>query len=509
MSKPLKIKKYVCKVLKIEFVVFFGNNFSSYAQSKRMDRIKAILEKFSTPEDVYRREVKVGECRCVLLFKGTITDALYIGELVRTLEHVTERHITLEKLIKNHVFIPESDIVDDDIDNAVQVILSGNVIVVLDGVEKMLSINAKSFSARAVSEPPTSTVTFGPREGFVEEMKTNLNLLQRRIKSPHLAIEKMSIGRISNTQVSVIYLSNVAEPKIVKRIKERLSKIDIDVVIDANTLLPYLEEKPLSIFMQAGLSEKPDIIQAKISEGRVAIMVDGSPLVITLPFILIEDFQNSEDYYSRSSISAFLRFIRIMALTFGLLLPGLYVAMQNYHFNALPLKFMVTVMTSVNGIPFVPLTEILFVLLLFDIIRESSVRMPRAVGMAMSIVGGLVLGDTAVKAGIISSPAVMIMALSSIAIYTVPNQVNSLGLLRMLFVLLGGLGGLYFIAIGHIILIAYLSNINSYGTPYLSPISPLMVGDLKDTVFMETKLKMGKRPRSIPNINPTRHGENS
>jgi spore germination protein KA len=338
-------------------------------------------------------------------------------------------------------------------------------------------------------------------------MKTNLSLLHRKLKTPALAIEKMKIGRQSSTTVALCYISTIAQPKLVNQIREKLKKIDIDAIIDTHYLQPFLEAHPYSMFHQTGMSEKPDVVAAKMLEGRVAVIVDGSPLVLTAPFIMIEDFQSSNDYYKRSPFVSVLRILRFAAILIAVLLPGLYVALQVYHFNVIPVRFLITLMNALKGIPLTALPEVLFVLLLFEVIREASVRMPSAVGMAMSIVGALVLGETAVSAGMISSPSVMIIAISSIAVYTVPNQVGTISLLRVFFTILGGIAGLYGLIIGTLFIATTLVNMDSFGTPYLAPISPLIFEDLKDSIYMQSQLSRTDRPRSIPNINKTRKGQ--
>ncbi|MDR0426043.1 MAG: spore germination protein [Clostridiales bacterium] len=474
-----------------------------------MKRAEEIVKKFADRACVTERELKIGKKSVRVLFKSAVADARLVGDLVRSLERYEERELHMEGLMRNAVYVAESAIIKPGkraADEAVSAIVSGDAVVIAEGIPEFLEVSTRDYVTRSITEPPTSTVTFGPREGFIEDLRTNLNLISRRLKSPALAVKRTKIGRISNTEVAVVYLDNVAAPEVYQSVLDRLEKIDIDSVVDCHTIMPYLEENPLSMFAQVGVSEKPDVVEAKLSEGRVAIFVDGSPLIMTVPFILLEDYQNSEDYYERPTFSSFARKIRLIAVFLGIVLPGIYVAMQTFHFDIFPLRFMITVMTAVNGIPFSPLPEILFVILLFEVIKEASVRMPRAVGMAMSIVGGLVLGDTAVKAGIISSPAVMIMALSSIAIYTVPNQVGTLSLLRVMFTLLGGLGGLYFLSLSGLALLIYLCNINVYGASYLSPLTPLMPGDLKDAFYLDSAIRMKKRPKAIPNINRVRRG---
>jgi spore germination protein KA len=473
-----------------------------------MKRIQEITSVFATPDYLVNRKISVSGKQSALLYNPDMTDTLLISRLVVALEKCHEWKITAKKIANNVSSVAETSLTND-VEKARNSLLSGDAIVVVDGVDEIVVINLRKWDKRAIAEPPTATVMRGPREGFIEDVKTNLSLLERRLKSPAFAIEKLTVGRISNTTVAIVYLSNVVDKALVREVRARIKSIDVDAIIDSHYLQPYLEDRPFSLFHQTGVTEKPDIVASKLLEGRVAIIVDGSPMVITIPFMLIEDYQSSEDYYERASLSTFLRIIRVLALFFSILLPGLYVALEQYHYSVIPMRFLLTVMTAVNGIPLSPITEILFVILLFELIREASVRMPRAVGMAMSIVGALVLGDTAVKAGIISSPAVMITALSSIALYTAPNQEGTLTLLRVVFTLIGGLGGMYLLLVGILYLLLYLCSLNGFGVQYMAPFAPLIQQDLGDSVYRVSLLRMDKRPVSIKNINANRYGDNN
>lgn len=468
-----------------------------------MNRADDLLKDFATPEIMTRRDFYIGKKVGSIIFHPDLTDSEIIREVIRAAERCSEKDLTMKNLCDKIVYASEVTVMNVK-SKVIDRLLSGDCIMLLDKIDGYLVINARKWDKRAVSEPPTETVMRGPREGFIEDLKTNLSLLERKLKSPALAIEKLQIGRVSSTNVALIYVSTIADSSIVDKIRRKLNSIDIDAIVDSHYIQQFLEEHPQSIFNQTGVTEKPDIVAAKLLEGRVAIVVDGSPMVLTLPFILVEDFHSGEDYYDRSSFSSFLRVLRYIAIIVAVILPGFYVSMQIYHYNVIPIRFLITLMNAVKGIPLPPLAEIIFVLMLFEIIREASVRMPRAVGMAMSIVGALVLGDTAVKAGMISSPAVMITALSSIALYTVPNQVGTNGLLRLIFTLVGGLGGLYGIIIGAIFLIHYLASLDSYSTPYLAPFAPTVKPDLKDALLKSPLVKLNKRPISIPNINKTR-----
>ncbi len=475
-----------------------------------MNTADKILGKFATPESIVTRDLRFGNKTGKLLINPDLSDAEIIRTVVLTVTRASERRDVGDaefdlKRIKSEVLESETEILFEP-DECINRLLNGDMLVCMDGEDGALVINARSFGTRGIVEPPTETVMRGPREGFIEDLKTNLSLIERRLKTSDLAIEKMRIGRKSQTNVAVCYISSIANPNIVKRIKERLKQIDIDGIVDSYALVPYIEEKQMSLFTQTGYCEKPDIAAAKMLEGRVAIFVDGSPIALTLPYLLVEDFQSSEDYYVRSPFATFVRLMRYVGIFLALLIPALYVALQNFHYSLMPVRFTMTIMSSIKGLPVSPLTETLFVILLFEIIREASVRMPRAVGMAMSIVGALVLGETAVNAGVISSPAVMVTALSSIALFLVPDMISSTSILRLVYTLVGGLMGLFGLIICVLYTLHYICSLNGYGTPYLAPYTPLVFSDFKDSIERGPLRKMTLRPKAIPNINPKRMG---
>lgn len=463
-----------------------------------------ILSQFATKNNIANRDVKAGKKTYKLLFNTELTDSEIVRSVIKSLRSYSGRVDTIQELKDEVLYASEAEVISDEAE-AMESLLSGDLLLFSEG--EVLRINTRKYDKRSIEEPPTETVMRGPREGFIEDIKTNIGLLERRLRTPALGVEKYRIGRVSSTNVALVYISTIADPGLIDEVRKRLNKIDIDCLMDSHYLQPLLEDHPFSIFQQTGVSEKPDVVCAKLLEGRVAIIVDGSPMVITVPFMFIENLQSSEDYYERNVYSSFLRIMRLIALFFGAALPALFVAVQMFHQEVIPVRFLTTLMNAIEGIPLPPLPEILFVLLLFEIIREASVRMPRAVGMAMSIVGALVLGETAVNAGIISSPAVMVVALSSISLYTVPNEVGTMSLIRILFIIMGGLLGFFGITIAAMFFVHRMCSLDSFGVPYTAPFAPYVKNDLKDALTRAPIPSLKTRPQSIPNINSTRQGE--
>ncbi|MBR2323470.1 MAG: spore germination protein [Clostridia bacterium] len=374
----------------------------------------------------------------------------------------------------------------------------------LEGCEFYTLISTKKWAMRPVQEPPTSAVVKGPREGFVEDFLTNISMVKRRLKTPSLKFSMLKIGRLTNTSVAVVYLDGIADKKVVDSIKSKLSAIDIDGIIDSAYLREHLKGRQFSIFKQIGDTEKPDVLTAKLLEGRVGIIVEGSPIVLTLPYLLIEDLQSADDYYTIPFNATFIRTIRYISVMLGVFMPGFYVATQLFHLQFIPLRFTLTIASSVKGIPLSPNLEMLFTLFVFELLNEASIRMPKYVGMALSVVGALVLGETAVNAGLISMPTILIMALSGIAVYTVPDQRNTLSILRLFILLLSGAFGIIGLILGALVLAVYLTTLSNYDIPYLAPFAPFVKNDIKDGLLKSPAVITNQRPQSFNNKNKRR-----
>ncbi len=429
-----------------------------------------------------------------LYLKSIIDQQLFSSAIYFPLQ-MFDNKITIENL-QNDI-LKCVDIKEVTKKEIIKEILDGRVIIITNFSNKVLSIDLLKFPTRTPTEPPTSPVIQGPREGFVEDMQTNVTLLRRRLKTQDLVIDVLRVGSQTQTKVCVTYLKGIANKKIVKEIKDNISKIKIDGILDSYNILSFLEKKPGSLFKQIGNTEKPDIVVSKMLEGKVAIIVDNSPIVLTVPFVFIEDLQNSNDYYTNHHYSSFVRIIRLLGLLIALIAPGFYLALQLYHYNILPLNFLITIADTTQGLPFTPFLEILFIFLLFQILYEVSLRLPSYLGLATSVVGALILGDTGVKAGLISPPGVIIVALSKIALYTIPEQAPQITVLQLVFIILGGSLGLIGLISGLVYIINYLNNFDSYHTPYLAPYSPRIPQDLKDAIFMDPIYNKRQRPKSF------------
>lgn len=411
----------------------------------------------------------------------------------------------LKMALKSEVVSISSLIETSDKNEIIKNIYQGFAVIVFD--DEAVCCPLYGVSKRSIAEPPNSRVVKGPREGFVEDIYSNIGLIRKRLKTTNLKIIDMFVGKQTNTHISIFYLQDIAKPEIVKEVQKRIKMINIDAIIDSYYIESFLEGKNLKFFRRVGNTEKPDIFCAKILEGRVGILVDGSPVALTVPFMLLEDLQSAEDYYNIPAMATFARTMRIIGLIFAILIPGVYVALQSYNYRILPINFLITLLSSIEGLSIPPLVEILIVLFLFEVITEASLRMPNSLGMALSIIGALALGNTAVDAGIISPPSIVVVAISSVALYIIPDQISETRLLRVLFTAIGGIIGLYGILTAFILLTTYLCSISSFGVPYMAPFAPSIKVDRKDAFVKGSVQDMKSRPTLIADKNKTRQGD--
>lgn len=466
---------------------------------------QAIFDAFSGSSDILYLDFEIAGVSAALIFVDGLSDkVLFDRNIIEPLKRAESVSHPVIEFLNDNIFIADPIIVKENLEEACLAIADGDICLVMDGAEELYMLSMKMYKTRSITEPPVSTVLRGPREGFVEDMKTNMTMVRRRLRSPSLVFKNMKIGRYTETNVAICWIDGVADGAIVGEILSRLEKINIDGIIDSSYLARFLESGKYSIFSEVGICEKPDILAAKVLEGRVGIIVDGSPTVLTLPFIVFEHFQASEDYYTKSYRATFVRVIRMIALIIAVLLPGAYVALQEFQYQMLPLTMLNAIMNNIWGIPLTPVIEMLLLVLLFEILNETSVRMPRYVGTALSIVGAIVLGEAAVNAGLLSTPALLVTAVSTIGLYAVPDEVDSMSILRVLFILAAGVLGLFGLLMGVVVLIVYLCGINNYNASYLAPFAPLYTQDMKDAITIANLTDRTMRPKSIPTANRTR-----
>ena len=476
------------------------NNSSAAADVQA--KIQEIMRLLPAP-DILVYEFSAGDgTPCAAVYADGITDKELMGMLAA--RPLAERPAPCSREeAKRMLLFPELREADEA-SACSREILAGNPALVIGGVEGYIILGTKKVALRAVSEPQTSIAVKGPREGFIEDIKTNMGLIRRRLKTPDLMFVMLEAGRRSGTAVAIAYLKGIADERVVKKAEERIRAADIDGVPDSSYIAKFLAERPRSLFKQAGTTEKPDILCAKMLEGRIAVLVDGSPIVLTLPYLLAEDFQSAQDYFVSPYRATASRWLRMGAACTAVFLPAFYVAAELFRLRLLPFDLLMTVAGGVRSIPLSPGLELFFLLLVLEVLIEASVRMPKYVALALSVIGALVLGDTAVKAGLVSSPAIIIVALSGISAYTVPDLTGTLSLVRLAFIVAAGSIGTYGILLLAALLAYYLVTTDSYGVPLLAPFSPLIRSDLKDTLYKAELFSLWHRPRVLRGKNERR-----
>ncbi|MCL2678283.1 MAG: spore germination protein [Clostridiales bacterium] len=376
-------------------------------------------------------------------------------------------------------------------------VLSGVSALLLDGCRKYILFDVRQWQTRGIKEPETDVVVRGPREGFVETMKINMGMLRRKIKHSGLTFDPMQVGRYSVTDVCVVYLEGVARQEIVDEVKRRLSRIDIDGALESGYLEAFIEEAPLSVFPTVGHSEKPDVVAAKLLEGKVAVMIDGSPFVLTAPNFFAENFASAEDYYTRFHYHSLLRLIRWAAFLVSVLLPGFYVAVTTYHQEFIPPALLLVMAAAEENTPFSGGFSVLLMSLVYEILREAGVRLPRQIGQSVSIVGALIMGDAAVSANIISPAVLIIIGVTVVATF-VTSPLNELStLLRLVFLFAGWFMGGFGLLLAGMAVMLYLCSLRSFSVPYLAPLAPLRPGYLGDVFIRLPLWLLQKRPPYI------------
>lgn len=388
-------------------------------------------------------------------------------------------------------------------------IVTGNCLLLVEGLFIGLEMPAQGWDHRSPQEPTAEPVVRGPKEGFVETATLNLALVRSRLADPRLRVEAFTIGKRTNTRVYVVYLSGLALPEIVQEIRDRLKRIKIDSILESSYIKELIEDTPWTPFPLLRATERPDVIAGEILEGRVAIIVNGTPHALVAPHTFVSAMQAAEDYYERYLVSSAIRLIRWLFLFIALFGPSIYVAITTFHHEMVPTNLMLSIISNREGVPFPAILEALMLEVSFEALREAGIRLPKPVGQAVSIIGGLVIGDSAVRAGLVSPILVVVVAITGIASFLIPNFSTALSirLLRFPMILLAATFGFYGMAVGVFAMAAHLASLRSFGVPYTAPIMPLNTHDLEDIFIRAPRWAMRKRPKFMPKLDSVREVE--
>ncbi len=386
---------------------------------------------------------------------------------------------TIDILMKKVLLVDELNKLSN-MNEIITKLVYGDSLLLVDGYSESLIINTKGWEKKSIFEPKSEAVVRGPREAFTESIVTNLSLIRRRIKSHELKIKFREIGYTTKTSVCICYIEGIAQDDIINELEKRLDEIDIDGILDSGYIEEFVRDEPFSPFKTIGSTERPDTAAGKLLEGRIVIICDGTPIVLTLPFLFIEYFQVNEDYYTNYIYASFNRLIRIIGFFLATSIPAIYVALTTHHQELIPTPLLLSIYNAREGVPFPTFLEAILMLLTFEILREAGVRLPKPIGPAVSIVGALVLGESAVSANLISAPMVIVTAITGISSFLLPKMLGGLIIIRVVFLFLSSFLGLHGYIFGIIGLFIHLMSMKSFGVYYMLYLTSFTKDDIQD-----------------------------
>lgn len=435
--------------------------------------------------------------------------ALTILNPIISADYQKAAKFALFEYIKSSV-LSASEIVEiDTFEQVMTFSMSGFAVFALDGSEKMLAIGIQGFSFRSVASPETEVIQRGPREGFVEPLRINMTMIRRRIKNPDLVFETMEAGDISKTQMCICYLKSAVSEDVLNKLRERLKNTTLKTVMGAGYLVPFLEENNRrSLFSAIGVTERPDTVCGKITEGRIAVIIDGTPSVLTVPHLFVEKFQSVDDYSNRPFYASFTRILKYTSFLIAIYLPALYTAFAAYHPEYFPSSLLQNIISSVSKTPLPVGLEVLLILFIYEVMREAGLRIPRPLGHAVSIVGALVIGEAAVSAGIIGAPTLMTVAIAAICSYVVPDLYPAITVARLLLIIVGWISGLFGIVLLSCVYLIIMCSKTSFGIPYMTPITPFSKKNMRDVFIRADWKKLSKYTQKIQNLKGSKEAEN-
>lgn len=458
--------------------------------------INLFKQRFVNDETVFFREfdnngsISISFCAIyvVEMIDKKILDQFVLKPLMESdfksiLEQSNKRYKSIASLIMKKVINDADIITSKSLQESIDQIFYGSTVILIEGSDEALIINTKGLKYRAIEEPDSEKNIKGPREGFNESIATNLALVRKRLRTSKLKFILMEVGAITKTKISICYIEEIASEKILQELKERLKKIDCGEIFYSESITEYIKDSPLSIFDTIGYTERPDVFCGKISEGRIGIIVDGTPFALTIPHLFNENFQTTDDYTTNYVFASFNRILRMIAFLMSFSVPALYTAILNFHQELIPTPLLLSIAMAREGLPFPTLLEAIIMMFGFELLREGGVRLPKPVGQTVSIVGALVLGESAVNARIVSAPMVIVAAVTGISTFLAPQFLEATTILRTIFLLISGFMGIYGYIFCLIGLFIYLMSLRSFGVPYMMHTLNIKPEDIKETVI--------------------------
>lgn len=460
------------------------------------ENIKMIKQISGGSSDVLISEFTTGGIKCALLCCEGMMSSQTATEMV--LEPITsipqqENSAALFSYIMKYKLLSTDRPEANEYDTLFRLLHSGFAVLIADGINKALAFGIQGYASRGIQEPSGEGNILGSHEGFVETVRTNMSMLRRRLKTPELVMELMIKGRESRTDICLCYMKDRVPQRLLDRIQKSLDSIELESILSTGYVRPFVEKKSFEIFSSTGITERPDVLCSKLIEGRVAILVDGVPYGIIIPRLFCESFQTLDDYAYKPYYATFIRWLKYGAFILAILLPAVYVAIVMYHPELLNSTLLLLLVEEEKNAPLSIITEAFLVLLMYEVIREAGVRLPKPVGGAVSIISGLIIGDAAVKSGLVSTPLLTMTALSVLSGLVLPDLNPQTTVLRFAFLILGGLLGLFGISILACAVLTNICGTEDYGFPFTAPVSPFSLKGMGDTAVRQGFRKMQNR----------------
>lgn len=479
---------------------------------KDIDRcIKKIKSDSGNSVDLNIKEIYVGKKRLVSIYLETITSSEQINNYV--LKSIGKTIIDEESLTFKNIYdyfyntIPSGSLKKiETYEDLYAFLYSGFEIILVDDTGLAIAFEMRATLDRGVSTPTSEAIVRGPKDGFTENFNKNLGLIRRRIKSPSLFAKEKKLGRKTQTRVGILYMDDIADSKLVDEINERLGKIDIDGILDSGYLRELIEKDSKSNFPTIISTERPDKACMALLEGKVVIILDNSPFALIIPTFFVDYFHTTEDYYQKANNISFIRIIRFLAFIISILTPAYYVAITTHNQTSIPSGFLLNFASQREGVPFPGFVEALIMMLAFEILKESDTRSPSVGGSAISILGGIIIGDAAVSAGIVSPIMVIVISVTAISslVFSSIDVVNAIRIWRIIFLISAALLGIYGIVLTGIFFIIKLSSIETFGKPFMFPFAPFNLKEQKDAIIRLSKDKLWNRNPMTAKKNITR-----
>ncbi|MFC5467266.1 spore germination protein [Cohnella suwonensis] len=465
------------------------------------DTLSAIRQSLGNSPDVIVRPVQIGAVpgvRVAVIYIEGLSSKLYVNRfLSQSLGEDNPDSNDNDRIFETILAKASSTLgnlkVLNDWDGMIHSLLSGHIVILMDGRSGAVIADIRDGEWRSISEPTTELTVRGPKDSFIESIDTNIALVRRRLKNPNLRLETMTIGNESKTDVAIMYINGVTNDRLVSEVKQRLSAIEVDAIQGSGYLEELIRDQTFTPFPTIFNTERPDMAVGNMLEGRIALIVDGTPFTLIMPTTFSQFLKTTEDYYQRFYFAVFLRFVRYFSFFVLLLLPSSYIAVTTFHHEMIPTSLIINLLAQREGIPFPAYFEAMLMEISFEIMREAGIRMPRAVGQAVSIVGAIVLGTAAVEAGVVTAMMVIIVSLTGIASFAIPGLPlnNAVRVIRFPMMILASTFGFYGIMMGMIFLVAHMTSLKSFGVPYLYPFSPFDPWRQKDT-FWRSPIKTSR-----------------